>query len=44
MKKGKYVQSPEEMLSGKASKENLDSVMTLLMDGIEGICRPGEAV
>ena len=44
MKKGKYVQSPEEMLNGKANAEKLDSVMTLLMDGIEGICRPGGAI
>lgn len=43
MKKGKYVQSPEEMLNGKANKEKLYCVMTLLMDGIEGICRQGKA-
>lgn len=41
MKTGKYVQNPEEILNGKANAKKLNAFMSLLMDGIEGICRSG---
>lgn len=37
--KGKYVQSPDEMLNDKSSLGELASVMTLLMEGLERIHR-----
>lgn len=44
MKTGKYVQNPKEILNGKANAKKLNTFMTLLMNGVEGICRSGKIV